>query len=90
MRDRPREFNDTNPPLKDDVLKHFDDAVDTVLKTIRAQSPEEWSEQYSGAGTDAETRLDIVLICGAHMQHHIGQMIYLSYELSRQKDGSSR
>src|SRR5580693_2896633 len=90
VRDRPREFNDTNPPLKDDVLKHFDDAVDTVLKTIRAQSPEEWSEQYSGAGTDAETRLDIVLICGAHMQHHIGQMIYLSYELSRQKDGSSR
>jgi len=39
VRDRPREFNDPNPPSKDDALRHFDDTVDMVLKTIRAQSP---------------------------------------------------
>ncbi len=54
-----------------------------VLKTIRAQSPEDWSAEYSGVGTDAKTRLDIVVICAAHMQHHIGQMIYLKYEWER-------
>jgi hypothetical protein len=84
VRDRPREFNDDNPPSKDETLKRFDDAVEMVLKTIRSQSPEDWSAEYSGAGTDAKNRLDIVVICAAHMQNHIGQMIYLSYELQRQ------
>jgi hypothetical protein len=60
-----------------------------VLKTIRAQSPEDWSAEYSGRGSDANNRLDIVVICAAHMQHHIGQMIYLSYQLSRQNDGTA-
>src|ERR1022692_1139489 len=80
IRDRPREFNDPNPPSKDETLKRFDDAVGMVLKTIRAQSPDDWSAEYSGVGTDAKTRLDIVVVCAAHMQHHIGQMIYLNYE----------
>ena len=85
VRDRPREFNDPNPPSKDDALRHFDDTVDMVLKTIRAQSPEDWSAEYSGAGTDARNRLAIVTQCAAHMQHHIGQMIYLNYEWARQR-----
>jgi len=80
VRDRPREFNDPNPPLKDEALQRFDDAVDMVLKTIRSQSPEDWSAKYSGAGTDAANRLAMVMQCAAHMQHHIGQMIYLGYE----------
>src|SRR3984893_5259323 len=53
VRDRAREFNDPNPPSKDEVLKCFDEAVDMVLKTIRAQSPEDWSAEYSGVGSDA-------------------------------------
>jgi uncharacterized damage-inducible protein DinB len=89
VRDRPREFNDPNPPSKDEALKRFDAAVDMVLKTIHAQSPEDWSAEYSGLGSDAKNRLDIVVICAAHMQHHIGQMIYLSYQLGRQNDGSA-
>jgi hypothetical protein len=83
VRDRPREFNDPNPPPKEEALKRFDDAVDMVLKTIRAQSPEDWSAGYSGVGTDAGNRLEMVIQCAAHMQHHIGQMIYLGYEIAR-------
>jgi uncharacterized damage-inducible protein DinB len=90
VRDRPREFNDPNPPSKDDALKRFDAAVDMVLKTIRAQSPEDWSAEYSGVGSDAKTRLDMMVICAAHMQHHIGQMIYLRYELERQRQAKSQ
>jgi hypothetical protein len=90
IRDRPREFNDINPPSKDEALKRFDDAVNMVLKTIRAQSPADWPAEYAGAGTDAKTRLDIVVICAAHMQHHIGQMIYLTYEWRRQAQSGSK
>jgi hypothetical protein len=85
VRDRSREFNDPNPPSKNEALKRFDDAVHMVLKTIRAQSSEDWSAVYSGAGADATNRLDMVVQCAAHMQHHIGQMIYLGYECSRKK-----
>jgi hypothetical protein len=90
VRDRPREFNDPNPPSKDEVLRRLDDAVEMVLTTIQAQSPEDWSAEYSGAGTNAKNRLEMVLQCAAHMQHHIGQMIYLSYELERQAKNGSR
>jgi hypothetical protein len=89
VRDRPREFNDPNPPSKDEALKRFDDAVNVVLKTIRSQSPEDWSAEYSGAGTDAKNRLEMVVQCAAHMQHHIGQMIYLAYGWQRQSDMKS-
>jgi hypothetical protein len=90
VRDRPREFNDPNPPSKEEALGNFENAVGMVLETIRKQRPEDWSREYLGVGSDARNRLDIVVICAAHVQHHIGQMIYLGYELSRQRGGSSR
>jgi uncharacterized damage-inducible protein DinB len=90
VRDRPREFNDPNPPSKEEALKRFDDAVSMVLKTVRALAPEDWSAEYSGVGSDARNRLEMVLQCAAHMQHHIGQMIYLGYELGLQARTRSR
>jgi uncharacterized damage-inducible protein DinB len=90
VRDRPREFDDRNPPTKETVLKNFDAAVKMVQQTIRAQSSDDWSADYSGAGTDAGNRLAMVLQCAAHMQHHIGQMIYLVYEIERRSSGGSR
>jgi uncharacterized damage-inducible protein DinB len=83
VRDRPREFNDPNPPAKEEALKRLDDAVAMVVKTVRAQSLEDWSVEYSGAGTNAKIRLDMILQCASHMQHHIGQMIYLGYQWKR-------
>lgn len=80
VRDRPREFNEANPPSKSETLKRFDDAIALVVKTIREQSSDDWSATYSGVGTDAKNRLAMVVQCAAHMQHHIGQMIYLSYQ----------
>ena len=85
VRDRPREFNDPNPPPKDEALQKFYDAVAMVLKTVRAQSSEDWAKEYSAVGTNAPNRLDIIMHCAAHIQHHIGQMIYLGYEYQRHK-----
>jgi len=86
VRDRPREFNDPNPPAKEEALRLLPDAVPMVIKTIRNQSPEDWSGEYSAVGTNCSNRLDMVVQCAAHMQHHIGQMIYLAYEWKRQSD----
>jgi uncharacterized damage-inducible protein DinB len=90
VRDRPREFNEPNPPSKEQALERFDAAVGMVVKTIRGQSAGDWLAEYSGAGADAKNRLEMVLQCAAHMQHHIGQMIYLGYELQRQGRSGSK
>jgi len=82
-RHRGLEFTDTRHPPKQETLKRFDQAVDMVLQTIRAQSPEDWSAYYTGAGTDARSRIDIIVRCVGHMELHIGQMIYLKYKLNQ-------
>jgi len=80
VRDRPREFNDPNPPSKEKALELLHDAVVMVMKTIAHQASEDWSKEYWGSGTNAANRLDMIMQCAAHMQHHIGQMIYLGYQ----------
>jgi uncharacterized damage-inducible protein DinB len=90
VRDRPREFNDPNPPSKEAALKRFDEAVAMVQQIIHSQSADDWSREYSAVGTSAPNRLAMMVVCAAHMQHHIGQMIYLGYELQRQASTSSK
>jgi hypothetical protein len=83
VRDRPREFAEAARPSKEEVLKKFEDTVEMVVRTIRAQSAEDWSAAYSGAGVDAQNRFEMVLQCATHLHHHIGQMMYLNFELRR-------
>jgi hypothetical protein len=84
VRDRAREFTEPNPPSKKEALKRLNDAVEMVIKTIRTQSSGDWAKPYSAVGTNCSNRLDMVVQCAAHMQHHIGQMIFLGYEWQRQ------
>lgn len=83
VRDRPLEFSETARPSKAETLQKFDAAVEVVLRAIRSQSPEDWSKPYTAAGSDARDRFDMVLQCASHLHHHIGQMIYLGFELKR-------
>ena len=84
VRDRPREFAEASRPAKEEVLKKFDDAAEMVVRTILSQSEEDWSAAYSGTGAaDARNRFEIVLHCATHLHHHIGQMMYLGFELKR-------
>jgi DinB family protein len=83
VRDRPQEFAEAERPSKDDVLKKFEEAVEMVARTIRSQSAEDWSVSYSAVGADAQDRFGIVLSCATHLHHHIGQMLYLGFELKR-------
>jgi len=84
VRDRAREFTEPAPPSKEEALKRLDHAVAMVIETIRGQSSTDWSKTYSAVGTNCSNRLDMIVQCAAHMQHHVGQMIYLGYELNRQ------
>jgi hypothetical protein len=90
VRDRPREFADASPPSKAETLQQFDAAVAMVQESIRTQSLEDWSSEYSAVGTKVPNRLAIFLVCESHMQLHIGQMIYLGYELQRAEAGHQR
>jgi uncharacterized damage-inducible protein DinB len=83
VRDRPQEFNDPNPPSKNEALKRFDDAIAMVLRTLRQQSANDWSLAFTADASDCKTRLAMVVQCCSHMQHHIGQMIYIVHELQR-------
>ena len=83
VRDRPREFSESARPAKAEVLKKFDEAIEMVIRTIRSQSAEAWSAAYAATGADAQNRFEIVLQLATHLHHHIGQMMYLSFELKR-------
>lgn len=83
VRDRQREFTESNPPSKEEALRGLDEAVAMVVKTVGGQTPEQWEVGYSAVGTTAANRLSIFLVCDSHMLLHIGQMIYLTYELGR-------
>src|SRR5271169_3557940 len=46
LRDREREFTETNYPGKKESLKKFEEAVDVVLKTLMAQTMDDWEKEY--------------------------------------------
>jgi len=82
LRDREREFTETNCPGKKECLKKFEEAVDVVLTTLMAQTIDDWEKEYTAIGeTDAKNRMTIFLRCATHLHHHVGQMLYLGYAL---------
>ena len=83
VRDRPVEFSDATHPSKAEVLKKFDQAIEVVITTINSQSAEDWSKEYTGTGADAHNRMEMVLQCATHLHHHIGQIMYIGFELKR-------
>jgi uncharacterized damage-inducible protein DinB len=82
VRDREREFTETRHLPKEEVLQRFEETIAMVLRTVQAQLLEDWSAPYSAerAG-DVGSRFHMVLKCAAHLDHHVGQMIYLGFAL---------
>jgi hypothetical protein len=84
VRNRDREFTEADRPSKEEVVRKFDGAIKLVVDIIRKQSPENWSVAYSAERSKEKNRFAIILSCAAHADHHIGQIIYLSSELTSQ------
>ncbi|MGC2197289.1 MAG: DinB family protein [Terriglobales bacterium] len=86
VRDRDREFTDAARPAKGEVMKRFADAVAMVARTARAQSDEDWTRKYKALREEeAGNRFNIFLRCATHLHLHVGQMMYLQFELMRGK-----
>src|SRR5499426_3910807 len=85
VRDREREFTESAPPSKAEVLRRLDEAVDMVIATLEAQSAESWAKAYEAENLSdfIKDRFSIFLRCATHFHHHVGQMIYLEKEFSK-------
>src|SRR5580658_9070766 len=84
VRDRAREFNEPAKLSKEQVLDDFDRAIAMVAATIRKQSAEDFAKPYSAAlEPEAHDRFTVFLRMAAHAYHHVGQIIYLSKEVTR-------
>jgi hypothetical protein len=84
VRDRDREFAESARPAKHEVMKRFTDAVAMVARTARAQSEADWGQKYTAVREeDAQNRFNIFLRCATHLHLHVGQMIYLQFELKK-------
>jgi uncharacterized damage-inducible protein DinB len=84
IRDRDREFTETERPDKANVMSAFDKTIAMVVATVQKQRPEDWLAAYSAEREpEAEERFMIFLRCAGHAYHHVGQLIFLSKELTR-------
>ena len=89
VRDRDREFTETAKPDKAKVLQAFDQAITMVASAARKQKPEDWMAAYSAdLEPEAAERFMIFLRCAGHAYHHVGQLIFLSKELTKESGAS--
>ena len=83
LRNRDLEFSDSRRKSKADVLRRFDEAKALVLTTLERQRDADWILPYSAERQpDARNRLAAFLRSAVHLDHHLGQIIYLSREVS--------
>jgi uncharacterized damage-inducible protein DinB len=76
VRDRPKEFTDSNPPPPDVALARFREAVALVVRTIGSLDDASWQAPVAEQ-PPVRTRFGLVLVCASHLNNHIGQMAYL-------------
>jgi uncharacterized damage-inducible protein DinB len=84
VRNRDLEFSESRRPPKAEVLRKFDDAIAMVIATIERQSEADWTLPYSGEREpESKNRFTLFLRCASHLYHHVGQINYLSRELTK-------
>ena len=85
IRHRDQEFSDSGKP-KAELLKAFDDAIRITVATAEKQSDQDWAVPYSAEREpESRNRFTIFLRCAGHAYHHVGQIIYLQWELLRER-----
>src|SRR5580693_10449876 len=83
VRNRDLEFTDTAKHPKAEVVARFDRTIDMVVATLEAQSATDWTLPYSGEGEpEAKHRVTIFFRCATHLYDHVGQIDYLSHQLT--------
>lgn len=84
VRHRDLEFADTTNPPKNEIVARFDRTIDMVVATLEAQSSTDWAISYSAEREpEAKDRFTIFLRCASHFHSHVGQINYLSRQLTQ-------
>lgn len=84
VRNRDLEFTSQQRQPKEDLLRTLAATMVMVQDTLARQSGADWSAPYTARGMeDAGDRFTIFLRCASHVDHHLGQMIYLRKEIER-------
>lgn len=90
VRNRELEFTETRRAAKAEVLRNFDEAISMVTATLEKQQDDEWTFPYSAEREpEAKDRFTIFLRCAVHLYHHIGQINYLSRELTKSSSSAN-
>ena len=90
IRNRDLEFTSQEHEPKAALLQTFAETMVMVQGTIAKQSSTDWSTAYTAKGMeDAGDRFTVFVRCAAHLDHHLGQMIYLRKEIERKHDQGS-
>jgi hypothetical protein len=90
IRDRDREFTETEKPAKAKVMGAFDRSIAMVVATIQKQEPHDWMAPYSAEREpEAAERFMIFLRSAGHAYHHVGQLVFLSKELTRESEAAT-
>lgn len=85
VRNRDLEFNDANHKPKEELLGEFDRTIAMVIATMGKQQASDWAAEYSAQGSNSKDRFAMILTCAGHLDHHVGQIIYLAKEISRRQ-----
>jgi len=84
VRNRDLEFTSQERQPKENLLRALDATMVINQDTLAKQSGADWSASYTAKGLeDAGNRFTVFLRCASHVDHHLGQMIYLRKEIER-------
>jgi uncharacterized damage-inducible protein DinB len=87
IRNRDRGFTETEKLDKAKVMHAFDQTISMAVAAIQKQKTEDWTAPYSAEGEpEAAERFMIFLRSAGHAYHHVGQLIFLSKELTKESE----
>lgn len=76
-RDRDGEFADKSERSVDEVLSEFKKAINMVIQTLRSPETLELGAPVTFGGEPVRNQFGLFLVSAAHMNNHIGQIVYL-------------
>jgi uncharacterized damage-inducible protein DinB len=76
-RNRPLEFTTSEHPPADELLHGFHSALTMVLQTLRTQQADDLLTPLPLQQEPVQNHFGLFLVCLAHLNNHIGQIVYL-------------
>jgi uncharacterized damage-inducible protein DinB len=84
VRHRDLEFTEARKPSKAEVLRKFDETIAMVIATIGKQTDRDWTLPYSAEREpESKDRFTVFFRCAVHFYHHVGQINFLSREVTK-------